>query len=69
MRRKRGIKQNFGISIYYQKAWRSKGKALESLGGKRIAGAGFNIVSPGCGLSALISGANLKALVDSVKSL
>ncbi len=37
--------------------------------GKRIAAAGFNIVSPGCGLSALIPGANLKALVDSVKSL
>ena len=37
--------------------------------GKRIAAAGFNIISPGCGLSALIPGANLKALVDSVKSL
>ncbi len=37
--------------------------------GKRIAAAGFNVVSPGCGLSALIPGANLKALVDSVKSL
>jgi len=37
--------------------------------GKRIAEAGFNVISPGCGLSALIPGANLKALVDSVKSL
>jgi [methyl-Co(III) methanol-specific corrinoid protein]:coenzyme M methyltransferase len=37
--------------------------------GKRIAAAGFNVISPGCGLSALIPGANLKALVDSVKSL
>lgn len=37
--------------------------------GKRIAAAGFNIISPGCGLSALIPGANLKALVDAVKSL
>ena len=37
--------------------------------GKRIAAAGFNIISPGCGLSALIKGENLKALVDAVKSL
>ncbi len=37
--------------------------------GKRIAEAGFNVISPGCGLSALIPGANLKALVNSVKSL
>ena len=35
--------------------------------GKRIAAAGFNIVSPGCGLSALISDDNLRALVKSVK--
>ena len=35
--------------------------------GKRIAAAGFNIVSPGCGLSALIPGDNLKALVKGVK--
>ena len=37
--------------------------------GKRIAEAGFNIVSPGCGLSALISDDNLFALVKSVKGL
>ena len=37
--------------------------------GKRIAAAGFNIISPGCGLSALIKGENLKALVNAVKSL
>ena len=35
--------------------------------GKRIAAAGFNIVSPGCGLSALISDDNLFALVKAVK--
>jgi len=35
--------------------------------GKRIAAAGFNVVSPGCGLSALIPGDNLKALVKGVK--
>ncbi len=35
--------------------------------GKRIAAAGFNIISPGCGLSALISDDNLFALVKSIK--
>ena len=35
--------------------------------GKRIAAAGFNVISPGCGLSALIPGDNLKALVKGVK--
>lgn len=35
--------------------------------GKRISAAGFNVVSPGCGLSALIPGDNLKALVKGVK--
>lgn len=35
--------------------------------GKRIAAAGFNIVSPGCGLSALIKDENLRALVKGVK--
>ena len=35
--------------------------------GKRIAAAGFNIVSPGCGLSALIADENLRALVKGVK--
>lgn len=35
--------------------------------GKRIAEAGFNIISPGCGLSALIPGDNLKALVKAIK--
>ena len=34
---------------------------------KRIAKAGFNIVSPGCGLSALIPDDNLKAIVKAVK--
>jgi len=35
--------------------------------GKRCAAAGFDVVSPGCGLSALISNDNLAALVKSVK--
>lgn len=35
--------------------------------GKRIAEAGFNIISPGCGLSALIKDENLFALVKSIK--
>lgn len=35
--------------------------------GKIVADAGFNVVSPGCGLSALISNANLEALVKAVK--
>ncbi|MCG7845011.1 MAG: methylcobamide--CoM methyltransferase, partial [Methanomassiliicoccales archaeon] len=35
--------------------------------GKRCAAAGFDIVSPGCGLSALISNDNLAALVKAVK--
>jgi [methyl-Co(III) methanol-specific corrinoid protein]:coenzyme M methyltransferase len=35
--------------------------------GKRVAAAGFNVVSPGCGLSALISNENLAALVKAVK--
>jgi [methyl-Co(III) methanol-specific corrinoid protein]:coenzyme M methyltransferase len=34
---------------------------------KRIVKAGFNIISPGCGLSALISDENLKAVVRGVK--
>lgn len=34
---------------------------------KRIAAAGFNIVSPGCGLSALIADENLKAVVKAIK--
>ena len=35
--------------------------------GKRCAAAGFDVVSPGCGLSALISNDNLAALVKAVK--
>lgn len=35
--------------------------------GKKVAAAGFNVVSPGCGLSALINNDNLKALVKGVK--
>ncbi len=35
--------------------------------GKTVAAAGFNVVSPGCGLSALIPNENLMALVKSVK--
>ncbi len=35
--------------------------------GKAVAAAGFNVVSPGCGLSALIPNENLEALVKSVK--
>ncbi len=35
--------------------------------GRTVAEAGFNVVSPGCGLSALISNENLAALVKSVK--
>ncbi len=35
--------------------------------GKRIAEAGFNIISPGCGLSALIKDENLFALVKAIK--
>ena len=35
--------------------------------GKRIAAAGFNVISPGCGLSALIKDENLFALVKSIK--
>jgi len=35
--------------------------------GKRCAAAGFDIVSPGCGLSALIKDENLAALVKAVK--
>lgn len=35
--------------------------------GKRVVAAGFNIISPGCGLSALISNENLKAVVRAVK--
>ena len=34
---------------------------------KRCAAAGFDVVSPGCGLSALISNDNLAALVKAVK--
>ena len=34
---------------------------------KRIAAAGFNVVSPGCGLSALINDENLKAVVKAIK--
>jgi len=34
---------------------------------KKVAAAGFNVVSPGCGLSALINSDNLKALVKGVK--
>ena len=37
--------------------------------GVKVAKAGFNIVSPGCGLSALIADANLKALAAAVKGL
>ena len=37
--------------------------------GEIVAKAGFNVVSPGCGLSALISDENLKALVAGVKGL
>ncbi|MCQ2056169.1 MAG: MtaA/CmuA family methyltransferase [archaeon] len=35
--------------------------------GRRVAEAGFNVVSPGCGLSALIPDDNLRALVRGVK--
>ena len=35
--------------------------------GKRIAEAGFNVISPGCGLSALIKDENLFALVKAIK--
>ncbi len=35
--------------------------------GKAVAASGINVVSPGCGLSALISNENLMALVKSVK--
>jgi [methyl-Co(III) methanol-specific corrinoid protein]:coenzyme M methyltransferase len=34
---------------------------------KRIVAAGFNVISPGCGLSALIADENLKAVVRGVK--
>lgn len=34
---------------------------------KRIAAAGFNVVSPGCGLSALIPDDNLRAVVKAIK--
>ncbi len=34
---------------------------------RRIADAGFNVISPGCGLSALIADENLKALVKAIK--
>ena len=37
--------------------------------GKKVAKAGFNVVSPGCGLSALIADENLRALVKGVTSL
>ena len=35
--------------------------------GRMVAQAGFNVVSPGCGLSALIKNENLQALVKAVK--
>jgi uroporphyrinogen-III decarboxylase len=35
----------------------------------RSVDAGFNIISAGCGLSALIKKENLQAMVDAVKSL
>ncbi len=34
---------------------------------KRVAAAGFDVVSPGCGLSAMISDENLKAVVKAIK--
>ncbi len=34
---------------------------------RRIADAGFNVISPGCGLSALIADENLRAIVKAIK--
>lgn len=34
---------------------------------KRVAAAGFNVVAPGCGLSAMIADENLKAVVKAIK--